>query len=130
SVIDCYSELPIQAGLSKRASTVSRNGAWTKRWQRKSCIPTRADLWSWSNCMTFVIDMRCRPPLPEFREYFDIPRITWHGARTGAKQVSRAFVEGSMELFFEEMEEAGINVAVVQGRNSPAVFMGKQFNAA
>ncbi|KDD03795.1 amidohydrolase family protein [Bordetella bronchiseptica MBORD681] len=74
--------------------------------------------------------MRCRPPLPEFREYFDIPRITWHGARTGAKQVSRAFVEGSMDLFFEEMDQAGIEIAVVQGRNSPAVFMGKQFNAA
>jgi predicted TIM-barrel fold metal-dependent hydrolase len=74
--------------------------------------------------------MRCRPPLPEFREYFDIPRITWHGARTGAKAVSRAFVEGSMDLFFEEMDEAGIEIAVVQGRNSPAVFMGKQFNAA
>jgi len=80
--------------------------------------------------MNRVIDMRCRPPLPEFRAYFDIPRITWHGARTGAKEVSRAFVEGSMDLFFEEMDEAGIEIAVVQGRNSPAVFMGKQFNAA
>ena len=80
--------------------------------------------------MNRIIDMRCRPPLPEFREYFDIPRISWHGARTGAKEVSRAFVEGSMELFFEEMDEAGIEMAVVQGRNSPAVFMGKQFNAA
>ncbi|AMG87551.1 amidohydrolase family protein [Bordetella bronchiseptica] len=80
--------------------------------------------------MNRIIDMRCRPPLPEFREYFDIPRITWHGARTGAKQVSRAFVEGSMDLFFEEMDQAGIEIAVVQGRNSPAVFMGKQFNAA
>lgn len=80
--------------------------------------------------MTTLIDMRCRPPLPEFREYFDIPRISWHGARTGAKEVSRAFVEGSMDLFFEEMDEAGIEIAVVQGRNSPAVFMGKQFNEA
>lgn len=80
--------------------------------------------------MSKIIDIRCRPPLPEFREYFDIPRITWHGARTGAKQVSRAFAEGSMDLFFEEMDEAGVDIAVVQGRNSPAVFMGKQFNAA
>lgn len=80
--------------------------------------------------MGHVIDMRCRPPLPEFRAYFDIPRISWHGARTGAKEVSRAFVEGSMELFFQEMDEAGVGIAVVQGRNSPAVFMGKQFNAA
>lgn len=77
-----------------------------------------------------IIDMRCRPPLPEFREYFDIPRITWHVRRTGAREVSRAFVEGSMELFFEEMAEAGVDVAVVQGRNSPEVFMGRKFNAA
>jgi len=77
-----------------------------------------------------IIDVRCRPPLPEFREYFDIPRITWHGRRTGAREVSRAFAEGSMELFFEEMATAGIDVAVVQGRNSPEVFMGRKFNAA
>ena len=77
-----------------------------------------------------VIDMRCRPPLPEFRAYFDIPRITWHGRRTGALEVSPAFVAGSMSMFIDEMDEAGIELAVVQGRNSPAVFMGKQFNAA
>src|SRR5688572_7622446 len=74
--------------------------------------------------------MRCRPPLDEFRQYFDIPRITWHGRRTGAKTVSQAFVEGSMEMFVEEMEQAGIDLAVVQGRNSPEVFMGRKFNAA
>jgi predicted TIM-barrel fold metal-dependent hydrolase len=77
-----------------------------------------------------IIDIRCRPPLAEFRDYFDIPRITWHGRRTGAREVSRAFVEGSMDLFFEEMEQAGVDVAVVQGRNSPEVFMGRKFNAA
>lgn len=77
-----------------------------------------------------IIDVRCRPPLPEFREYFDIPRITWHGRRTGAREVSRAFCEGSMDLFLDEMAQAGIDVAVVQGRNSPEVFMGKKFNAA
>jgi predicted TIM-barrel fold metal-dependent hydrolase len=77
-----------------------------------------------------IIDVRCRPPLEEFREYFDIPRITWHGRRTGARSVSQAFVEGSMELFFDEMQEAGIDKAVVQGRNSPEVFMGRKFNAA
>lgn len=77
-----------------------------------------------------IIDMRLRPPLPEYRQYFDLPRITWHGRRTGAREVSRAFREGSMELFFEEMDEAGVAIAVMQGRNSPAVFMGKQFNEA
>lgn len=77
-----------------------------------------------------IIDMRCRPPLEEFRQYFDIPRITWHGKRTGAKEVSKAFIEGSMELFFKEMEQAGIDKAVVLGRNSPGVSMGRKFNPA
>jgi predicted TIM-barrel fold metal-dependent hydrolase len=77
-----------------------------------------------------IIDMRCRPPLDVYRQYFDIPRITWHGRRTGARQVSEAFVRGSMEMFLEEMAEAGIGIAVVQGRNSPEVFMGRKFNAA
>ncbi len=30
----------------------------------------------------------------------------------------------------DEMDQAGIDIAVVQGRNSPAVFMGKQFHEA
>ncbi len=77
-----------------------------------------------------IIDMRCRPPIEEFRRYFDVPRIAWHGARTGAATVSRAFVEGSMELFFEEMAQAGITLGVVQGRNSPERFMGTKFNEA
>jgi len=77
-----------------------------------------------------IIDIRCRPPLQEFRDYFDIPRLTWHGRRTGAREVSPAFIAGSMEMFFEEMTTAGIDIAVVQGRNSPEVFMGRKFNAA
>lgn len=77
-----------------------------------------------------IVDMRCRPPLPEFRQYFDIDRIAEQGARTGAGPVSRAFVEGSMELFLEEMKEAGITRAVVQGRNGPERNMGVKFNAS
>jgi uncharacterized protein len=80
--------------------------------------------------MGMIIDMRCRPPLPEYLEYFDIQRISWHGQRTGAREVSPAFRAGSMDMFIDEMNQAGIDVAVVQGRNSPAVFMGKQFNEA
>lgn len=77
-----------------------------------------------------IIDMRCRPPLPEFRQYFDVARIEAQGRRTGAREVSPAFVAGSMPGFLEEMEEAGIDVAVVQGRNSPELFMGVKFNAS
>ena len=35
-----------------------------------------------------------------------------------------------MDLFWEEMDEAGIDIGVVLGRNSPAVFMGKPFREA
>ena len=77
-----------------------------------------------------VIDMRSRPPLPEFRAYFDPARLAALSARSGAAGVPRAFVEGSMELYFEEMAEAGITTAVVQGRNSPASSMGTRFNEA
>jgi predicted TIM-barrel fold metal-dependent hydrolase len=35
-----------------------------------------------------------------------------------------------MELFFEEMDLAGISKAVVLGRNSPGVSMGRKFNPA
>ena len=81
-------------------------------------------------CEGGVIDMRSRPPLPEFRAYFDPARLAALSVRSGAAGVPRAFVEGSMELYFEEMAEAGITTAVVQGRNSPASVMGTRFNEA
>ena len=77
-----------------------------------------------------IVDMRCRPPLPEYLEYFDIPRISWHSRRVGAATVAPSFVERSMHRFLGELDASGTTIAVVQGRNSPAVFMGKQFNAA
>jgi predicted TIM-barrel fold metal-dependent hydrolase len=77
-----------------------------------------------------IIDMRCRPPIEEFRRYFELSRVRFQAARSGARSVSRAFIEGSMELFFEEMDEAGIEIGVVQGRNSPERLMGTRFPAA
>ncbi|MEO8506277.1 MAG: amidohydrolase family protein [Betaproteobacteria bacterium] len=82
------------------------------------------------SCEGGVVDMRSRPPLPEFRAYFDPSRLAALSVRSGAAGVPRAFVEGSMELYFEEMAEAGITTAVVHGRNSPASFMGTRFNEA
>ena len=77
-----------------------------------------------------VIDFRCRPPTKYFLDYFDAPRVGWMAARLGAPQLSPSFLKGSMDLFWEEMDESGIGIGVVLGRNSPAVFMGKQFNEA
>jgi predicted TIM-barrel fold metal-dependent hydrolase len=77
-----------------------------------------------------IIDMRCRPPLKEFLAYFEVERTVWTGKRVGARSVSKAFLAGSMELFMQEMDEAGIDAGVVLGRNSPEVFLGRKFNAA
>jgi predicted TIM-barrel fold metal-dependent hydrolase len=77
-----------------------------------------------------IIDFRCRPPTPAFRAYFDMPRVEWMSRRLGARSLSPAYVQGSMELFWQEMDEAGIEIGIVLGRNSPAVFMGKPFKEA
>jgi uncharacterized protein len=77
-----------------------------------------------------VIDFRCRPPTDHFLQYFDAARVGWMAARLGAPQLSPAFLQGSIELFWEEMDEAGIDIGIVLGRNSPAVFMGKPFKEA
>lgn len=77
-----------------------------------------------------VIDFRCRPPIHHFLQYFDASRVGWMAARLGAKELSPSFLKGSMDLFWEEMDEAKIDIGVVLGRNSPAVFMGKPFKEA
>ncbi len=77
-----------------------------------------------------IIDFRCRPPTSHFLEYFDAARVGWMATRLGADTLATSFLRGSMELFWEEMNEAGIDIGVVLGRNSPAVFMGKQFREA
>ena len=77
-----------------------------------------------------VIDFRCRPPTQYFLQYFDPARVGWMAARLGAKEISPSFLKGSIELFWQEMDEAGIDIGVVLGRNSPAVFMGKPFKEA
>jgi uncharacterized protein len=77
-----------------------------------------------------IIDFRCRPPTKYFLEYFDPARVGWMAARLGAPKLSPALIKGSLDLFWEEMDEAGIDLGVVLGRNSPAVFMGKPFKEA
>jgi hypothetical protein len=77
-----------------------------------------------------IIDFRCRPPTQYFLQYFDAPRVGWMAARLGAKDLAPSFLQGSMDLFWQEMDEAGIDIGVVLGRNSPAVFMGKPFKEA
>ncbi|MBI2832076.1 MAG: amidohydrolase [Chloroflexi bacterium] len=65
-----------------------------------------------------IIDARCRPPTKEFQQTFKTSGIL---QRVPAFPVPDppSFVNDSMELFFEEMKEAGIDIAVAVGRNRP-----------
>ena len=65
-----------------------------------------------------IIDARCRPPINEFQSQFRTSRMM---ARIPAFPVPDppSYTNDSMELFFQEMEEAGITTAVVVGRNRP-----------
>ena len=73
-----------------------------------------------------IIDFRGRPPTPEYLTYFDAPRVEWFARRVGAKGMSQAFLDASLDGFFEEMEEAGIDYTVALGRNSPEMMVGER----
>jgi len=72
-----------------------------------------------------IIDARCRPPTPEIKSYFIHETTIPANPATGAKSVSNAYLHGSLEMFMDEMEEAGISKAVVINRNAKA-FHPKQ----
>lgn len=71
-----------------------------------------------------IVDFRGRPPTPPYLSYFNPERALWIGARVGAREASPAYLQGSLELFFAEMEDAGITTTVALGRNTPEVRMG------
>ena len=65
-----------------------------------------------------IIDARLRPPTKEFQSQFKTSGIM---ARVPAFPVPDppSFVNDSLELFSQEMDEAGITLGVVVGRNRP-----------
>ncbi len=68
-----------------------------------------------------IVDFRGRPPTEPFLKYFDRDFVAALAPRFGARALSPAFLEGSLDRFIAEMDEAGVAVAVAIGRNSPAV---------
>ena len=56
-----------------------------------------------------IIDFRGRPATPEFSTYFNPSRVEWIAKRVGARGVSEAYLNSSLEMFIDEMDEAGIN---------------------
>jgi predicted TIM-barrel fold metal-dependent hydrolase len=71
-----------------------------------------------------IVDFRARPPSPEFNAFFNPEFTARVSRRAGASHLPQAFVEGSVDRFFAEMDAAGVDVSVVLGRNSPAVAAG------
>lgn len=71
-----------------------------------------------------IIDLRGRPPTKEYLAYFNPERMLWMAGRVGAKGLPPSYVQQSLDLFFQEMDEAGIATTVALGRNSPAVTIG------
>ncbi len=68
-----------------------------------------------------LIDFRGRPPTPEFNSYFVKDGTIAVNYKVGAKSVSPAFLQDSVDLFFEEMAAANIVATVALGRNAKAL---------
>lgn len=63
-----------------------------------------------------IIDFRARPPTAEFKQFFKPEFILKFHKRLGL-ETSKAYLSGSVEEWIKEMKEAGIDKAVVNGRN-------------
>jgi len=72
-----------------------------------------------------VIDFRCRPPVAAQKVLFDIKlgRLQWKNkfvcapAQATSPSMFKVGQEEGLDLLFQEMDEAGVNVIVVPGRN-------------
>ncbi len=63
-----------------------------------------------------IIDIRCRPSTPENMSYF--------GQMNRGGDYGEAAREASLDLFIKEMDEAGIDIAIGNGRNSAGLDLG------
>ncbi|MBI2846590.1 MAG: amidohydrolase [Chloroflexi bacterium] len=64
-----------------------------------------------------IIDCRCRPPTKPFLAIFKSRLFNFVIGRAGPLPLSRSFIDESMELFFKEMDEAGVTKGVITGRD-------------
>lgn len=69
----------------------------------------------------FIVDMRARPPTPEFLTYFQPQHVSYVGLRLGMKQLPRSYTEGSIDQWFLEADAGGVDRLVILGRNSPSI---------
>ena len=73
-----------------------------------------------------IIDFRARPPIPEYTTFFTDQATASVNERLGAEAVARSFREKSVDLFFEEMAEAGVAHAVTNGRHTPTTHVSDE----
>ncbi|MGW6457916.1 amidohydrolase family protein [Streptomyces sp. NPDC055078] len=66
-----------------------------------------------------IIDFRGRPPTEEFLSYFVRQKTIVANLRLGVRAPAPSFLKRDVDLFFAEMDEAGIGLTVALGRNSP-----------
>ncbi|OGA46777.1 MAG: hypothetical protein A3F74_23430 [Betaproteobacteria bacterium RIFCSPLOWO2_12_FULL_62_58] len=68
-----------------------------------------------------IIDMRCRPTIPELGNYFaEVSKKVFHSYDS-----IKGFKNPTMEGFFEEIGECGITTAVAPYGNSPGIKIGR-----
>ena len=84
-----------------------------------------------------IVDQCVRPPFKSMGElevysrvraiYHQVPEDSWPGFMNGMK-VPPSILNGSLDLFMEEMKQAGIDLAVIHGRLAAPMF-GRTRNA-
>jgi uncharacterized protein len=72
-----------------------------------------------------IIDVRCRITIPEAGDYFSS-----RARARGRADSIKSFTKGTMEAFFEEINEAGITTAVSTSGQTPAMTIGGRVMAA
>ena len=68
-----------------------------------------------------IIDFRARPPSVEFRGYFKPDHVGFFARRHGILKLAPSYHQGSVGMFFEEADRAGVDKMVVANRMVPAV---------
>lgn len=63
-----------------------------------------------------IVDMRLRPPIPEWVDGPAFRTAMWYPRNTTTMPGARSAWEESMDLLFDEMDEAGVTWGVVMGR--------------
>ena len=63
-----------------------------------------------------IIDMRLRPPIPEWVEGPTFDTAMWYPRNTTPMLGASSAWEASMDLLFDEMDEAGVTLGVIMGR--------------